>query len=355
MSRYERVGLPWSGPIAMDVSDCTTSQEVMEKAGLNFEVKKCELVARMPFSINGDNIVNETMGDFARQGMIYRDCPNAYATYRTDKNIPLGLVKSKYEVVQNIDAFKFFDDAIGPGKAVWQTAGNFGYGHRIFVSAKLPVETRVGDDKIDNYLLFSNSHDGSMSVNIMFTPVRVWCFNMLNSAKHSADSFIRLRHTSTVRDRIQMGAQVLAAACEHAVHSQELYNSLATMKMNDKQVMDYLANLVLTDKELEALNIFDKDNGIKKLMYRDYLTMERTGISTRKANKITAMFEYYQDGIGQQPIVGTAWGAYNAVTGYYANVDNMRGEKRLDSLLYGGANKVMLEGLNTVEMFAQAS
>ena len=33
----------------------------------------------------------------------------------------------------------------------------------------------------------------------------------------------------------------------------------------------------------------------------------------------------------------------------------MRGEKRLDSLLYGGANKVMLEGLNTVEMFAQAS
>lgn len=355
MSRYERIGLPWSGPIAMNVSDCTTSQEVMKKAKLDFEVKKCELVARMPFSINGDNRVNETMGDFARNGMIYRDCPNAFATYRTDKNIPLGLVKSKYEVVQNIDAFNFFDDAIGPGKAVWQTAGNFGHGHRIFVSAKLPVETRVGDDKIDNYLLFSNSHDGSMSVNIMFTPVRVWCFNMLNSAKRSSDSFIRLRHTSSVKDRIQMGARVLAVACEHAVQAQELYNSLAAMKMNDEQVMNYLANLVLTESELIALNTFDKDNGVKKLMYRDYLTMERTGISTRKANKLSGMFEYYLDGIGQKPILGTAWGAYNAVTGYYSNIDNMRGEKRLDSLLYGGANKVMLEGLNTVEMFAQAS
>ena len=29
------------------------------------------------------------------------------------------------------------------------------------------------------------------------------------------------------------------------------------------------------------------------------------------------MFEYYMDGIGQKDIAGTAWGAYNAVTGFY--------------------------------------
>ena len=103
MSKYRYKGLPWGGSIGHDVKDCTTSREVLDEAGLNFHVEKCELVARMPFSINGNNEINETMGDFAHNGNIYRDCPNGYATYRTDKNIPLGIVKSKYEVVQNQD------------------------------------------------------------------------------------------------------------------------------------------------------------------------------------------------------------------------------------------------------------
>lgn len=54
---------------------------------------------------------------------IYRKCDNAFATYRTDYNIPLGVVKSKYTIVQNNDAFNFFDDAIGKNSAIWQTAG----------------------------------------------------------------------------------------------------------------------------------------------------------------------------------------------------------------------------------------
>ena len=111
--------------------------------------------------------------------------------------------------------------------------------------------------------------------------------------------------------------------------------------MNDEQVMKYLADLVLSDKEREELMMFDKDNGYKKLILKDYLTLERTNISTRKANQIAAMFEYYLDGFGQNKIVGTAWGAYNAVTGYQSNIVNMSGEKRMDSLLYGGANNTM--------------
>ena len=42
MSKYNINGLPWASGIGKDVSDCHTSQEVMEKAGLNFFVDKCE-------------------------------------------------------------------------------------------------------------------------------------------------------------------------------------------------------------------------------------------------------------------------------------------------------------------------
>ena len=40
MSKYSVNGLPWSSGIGTDVKDCTTSREVMEKAGLNFSVEK---------------------------------------------------------------------------------------------------------------------------------------------------------------------------------------------------------------------------------------------------------------------------------------------------------------------------
>ena len=354
MSKYRVNGLPWGSGIGKDVSDCHSSQEVMEKAGLNFYVDKCDLVAKMPFSLKGNNKINEIAGEFAHDGHIYRDCPNAYGTYRTDTNTPLGLVKVKYEVVQNIDAFNFFDDAIGEGKALWDRAGCFGYGHKIFVSAKLPIETTVGGDKIDNYLVFSNSHDGSTSVNILFSPIRVICTNMLNSALKSSDSYIRFRHTSNVKEKIQRGAEILKIACEHAKTAEQLYNSLLTIKMKDEEVMRYIGSLVLSEAERQALNEFNPKYGYEKLFAKDYGTMEATKISMRKVGILTNMFEYYLDGIGQQHIAGTAWGAYNAVTGFYSNVANLEGEKRVDSLLWGGANKNMSKGLNEAFTFREA-
>ena len=119
MSKYHVNGLPWESGIGKNVSDCHSAREVMEKAGLNFIVEKCDLLAKMPFSFTGNNKINSISGEFSRDGYIYRNCPNAYSTYRTDLNVPLGLVKCKYEVVQNMDAFNFFDDAIGEGKAIW--------------------------------------------------------------------------------------------------------------------------------------------------------------------------------------------------------------------------------------------
>jgi phage/plasmid-like protein (TIGR03299 family) len=353
MSRYTVNGAPWA--IGKDVSDCKTSFEVMQKAGLDFIVDKCDLMARMPFGIKRNNVVNEIAGEFSRDGYIYRELTNAYATYRADTSEPLGLVKAKYEVVQNRDAFRFFDDAIGDGMAQWDKAGILNGGRKIYLSAKLPVETRVGQDKIDNYLVFSNSHDGTSSVNIMFTPIRVICTNMLNSALKSADSYIRIRHTQSVREQLRHGAEILNIACKHAQSAQEFYESLTKIRMSDDQVMEYLANLQLNDKEREALLEFDNKNGYKKLILKDYLTMERTGISQRKANQIASTFEYYLDGIGQKHIAGTAWGAYNAVTGFYCNVANLEGEKRVDSLLYGGANSNMIKAMNQVIAYSDAA
>lgn len=351
MARFTKNGVPWS--LGVDVTDCNTSHEVMQKAKLNWSVKKCDLVAQMPFTLGGNNEITEIdamNGTFSRNGFIYRNLQDAYATYRTDKNIPLGLVKSKYEVVQNMDAFTFFDEAIGPDKCVWDNAGCLGYGHKIYVSAKIKLTTELtlsngSKDPIDNYLIFTNSHDGTSSLTVMFSPVRVFCTNCLNSALNKADSYIRIRHTESAKDKLHQGAEILRIACDKAKDAQQLYEALYTIKMKDEEVLRYLANLNLTDKEREALLSYDPKFGYQKLIERNYMTLEATGISVRKANTIQNMFEYYMGGIGQQEIAGTAWGAYNAVTGFYSNVANLEGAKRFESLLYGNAQNVMQKSI----------
>ena len=64
------------------------------------------------------------------------------------------------------------------------------------------------------------------------------------------------------------------------------------------------------------------------------------------------MYEYYNDGIGQKDIYGNGWGAYNAVTGFYSNVANLEGEKRMESLIWGSANNNMLKAANEVMKLA---
>lgn len=343
---YQKKGKPWA--FGIDVTDCKTSKEVMQKADLDFIVDKCDLMARMPFGLNRDNSVNEIAGEFAYNSNVYREVPNCYGTYRVDKNIPLGLVGAKYEVIQNTEAFDFFDGAIGKDMAIFDRACCLNDGAKVYVSAKLPDTIKVGGDLVDNYLVFSNSHDGSSSVNIMFTPMRVICTNMLNSALSSSDSYIRIRHTKTAKEKLDKGKDILRIACKYASEAQELYNAIFAINMSDADVKDYFLNLVLSTEERIKLNEYDKFDGVKKLMNKDYNALRYTNISIRKVNILTDIWNYYNEGIGQESILGTGWGAYNAVTGYYSNVANIDGEKRFVSLLYGGANKSSIKALNEI-------
>ena len=348
MAKYAVKGQPWRIPGAVNVEDCISSKDVMEKAHLDFKVDKCQLVARMPFNMDKmDDILDDINAGncFEHKSNIFRDCPNAFATFRTDVDIPLGIVKSKYEIVQNIDAFKFFDSAIGRNEAKWQTAGYFGDGERIFVSAKLPKHIKVNGDVIENYLVFANSHDGSSGVNILFTPIRVVCQNTLNAAIRTADSFVRFRHTKSVHTNIDMAADLLKIVKDKTVEVEDRFNHLTTIKMDDKQVKEYIANSYLGIDKVIAIKEYDRLAGLDRIFNIDARAMEATGISTRACNILHKTFDYYQNGIGQAEIAGTAYGAYNAITGYYSNIDNTFDEDRMKKMLYGSAATVMTNAL----------
>ena len=164
-------------PFCTDLSDCKTIEEGIEKAGLNFQVS-----LRPLYTDNGLNI-------------------GKCATVREDKQTVLGIVSPKYNILQNIEAFKFFDEYLENGLATLETAGTLKGGVKTFILAKITGEDMyvTPEDRIEKYILLSNSHDGSSVVRIGFTPIRVTCCNMLSRVHQDTQSqFMRIYHKSNV-------------------------------------------------------------------------------------------------------------------------------------------------------------
>ena len=335
MLYLKKKGLPFKFHGAKDVTDCKTSEEVMIKAGLDWPVGKCEIYAKPP--VEEVDITNLATDGFYHDGDLFTQVPNGYATYRMDNGYPLGIVKERYTPVQNVDAFKFFDDAIGKNAAIWQTAGLFGGGQRIFVSAKLPDTISVKGDTVDSYLVFTNSHDGSTGVKILFTPIRVVCENTLNAAIRTSQSYVTFKHTKSVHDNISTAKEILGICQVISGKLQETYNFMRSIKVDDRKAKEIIAKTVLTQSDFDKL----KQGGYthESIFAGNYNAVSFADISTQKYKMMLNMNLYYHEGIGQKEIEGTAWGVYNAITGYYSNMENNEGIKRMDTLLYGDRSR----------------
>ena len=313
MSRYIVKGVPFRTKGAVNVEDCTTSEEVIKKAGLDWSVDKCYIYAAM---LSNGNVECPIQDSFNEDG---------------------------------VDAFKFFDKAIGKNKAIWQTAGAFGYGQRIFVSAKLPNNIFVKDDIVDNYLVFTTSHDGSTGVKILLTPIRVVCENTLNAAIRNAESYVSFRHTKSVHDNIDIADEILGITKSKINFLNEVYNHMYKSTIKDEEVQSFFGKVVFTDDEYSR--IYQTGHNIQQVIMRDFSAINDAEISMKKVNVVAEMNNYYYSGIGQKEIINTKWGAYNAVTGYYSNIDNSNGLKRMDSILYGSkAKKIELAGNILINM-----
>ncbi len=109
----------WHG-LGQIVKDYPTSSEAIKHAGLDYEVEKRKL-----FTFDGEN----QNGDPDSAIIIPEiEVPNFFATVRTDTDEVLGVVGKDYQIVQNRDAFNFFDAIVGGDGIQYETAGALGKG-----------------------------------------------------------------------------------------------------------------------------------------------------------------------------------------------------------------------------------
>ncbi len=295
----------WHG-LGQIVQDYPTSKEALQFAGLDFAVCKRPNIHRLD---SGNEIISTS----------------SFYTYRPDTGAVLGDRLGKdYEVVQNADAFNFFDAIVDGDGIQYETAGALGKGEKVFVTAKLPGYIKVGnDDMIEKYLFLTTSHDGFGSIMAAFTPTRIVCNNTLNAALKNCSNSIKIRHTANAKERLEEAHKVMGISNRLSVQLEGIFNQWAKVRITDKEIQKLIQMAMVPNKEV--LQNIQKG--------------ELDELSTCFKNMCDDVYEYNMSSPSQQyeTTKGTVFGAYNAITGYFQNVRNYKDEEaKMKSLLYGG-------------------
>lgn len=278
---------PWHG-LGKPVDNALTAEEAIDAAHLRWPVQK-----RRVYFKKDD-------GDF--------QATNRYATVRTDIELPLGVVSESYKPIQNDEAFTFCDELVKSGDAKYITAGALNDGQRIWLLAQLPGHIRIkGDDIMNKFLLFHNSHNGRDGAEAMITPVRVVCQNTLALARAKSTVRVNIHHRGDVDRKVAEAREILGISINYFEKLTGMFKIFAERYLTGKEIKMYLDG-VITSRSVYAENIKEK------------------------------ILELHESGMGSEMARGTIWGVYNAVIEYvdHHRVDPTRKpDKYLNSTIFG--------------------
>ena len=210
--RYEERTVPWSG-LGTDISKAQNIDEALSLARLDWRV------VQRPMNLMGSDEM----------------IPGYYANVRTSDDEVLGIVGKRYSIVQNEEAFSFMDELVGEGVS-FQMAGTFKGGRGVWILAKLPQMYFLSGNKVDPYIVFINSHDGSGGVRVAMTPIRVWCSNMLNLSMKRAQRTWSIRHSGDIKGKLSEARDTLFRAASYMESLKDEAECLRSIRLSEDEV-----------------------------------------------------------------------------------------------------------------------
>jgi len=205
-----------------------TSAEAITKAGLDWTVSLRPLMTLetedVPARIN--NLI---------------PVHNYYSTVRDSDDTVLGVVGNRYTPIQNIECFDFMDTVVDDSDAKYETAGSLHNGRIVWMLLNLNKSVQVDEDVTHNYLLLTNSHDGSSSLKGLTTPIRVVCANTLRMALGDMRNSFSFRHTKNLQGKVAQARSILTQSYQYVDAFQlEMERLLDTEITNDRfnEIMD---------------------------------------------------------------------------------------------------------------------
>jgi phage/plasmid-like protein (TIGR03299 family) len=264
--------MPWHG--MAKVSDkALNMKEALIYSGLDWKVEKRPLF-------------------FPGSGGIYHDSLEAFGIVRVTDEKLLGVHGEGYNPIQNEESFEFCETLLQEG-ATYETAGSLFGGKRIFITANLRSIDILGDS-VNEYLVLANSHDGSMPMTGMITPIRVVCNNTLRMAISEAKRIVKIRHTKNAVDRIDLARQILGLAHKYTDKIRENAEKMFTIEFNGNKLDNFIDKVFGYDEKDET-------------------------VSSRMKNQIDSQRDQFVECL-QAPDLenfgGTAWGVFQALSDF---------------------------------------
>lgn len=289
----------WHG-LGVVTKEAKTSEEAIKLAGMDWEVVK------VPHYYNWTVPGMDNDGNFCDMEE-KREVPDSFLNVRSDTGAVLGVgLSGKYTIVNNRDAFDFMDAVVGGGddNVYYESAGSLKDGRVIWMLARIGEAKFVcdGDPQIP-YVLLSTTHDGTGSVRIQGTPVRVVCWNTLTHAQRQGKrheiSHYSIRHVGELEQRVEAAREAIGLVLKGFDSYIETGSRLAEVKVAAKQ-----------DGE--------KVQAFMKAIFPKELSKEQP--STRIQNIVERIMKNWLEDPRQTKIEGangTAWGLLNAATQYF--------------------------------------
>ena len=303
--------LPWHG-LGVKVIDDLTPEQMMKKAGVDWEVEKQDLVTTAGSKVK------------SKQALV-----------RKSDGSVLDVVGKGWNPVQNAEAFNFFEEYVKAGDMQMHTAGSLNDGKMVWALAKVKDSFELfGGDKVDSYLLFSNPHQYGKAIDVRFTPIRVVCNNTLSlSLGMKSEQSVKVGH------RVEFDAVEVKKAL-----------GIATEKLaNYKEAAQFLGNKRFTqDSYIEYLNTVFPRTADKRTQGK--------GLSVETLSRnAKAAYDVLESQPGAEYAEGSWWQAFNSITYITDHVQGRNEDNRLYSSWFGGNQLRKTSALKTAIEFAEVA
>ena len=213
------------------IQEAPTSEEALVAAGLDW------------------NVISTPV--YQENGLLI---PGYKANVRDKDNSVLGIVSSRYRIVQNTEAFSFTDALIGDtefGEVRYETAGSLCNGKKVWLLAKMPMR-QILDDDVEPYICFANSFDGSGAVQVCATPIRVVCANTMNLALNTAKRKWSTKHVGDMQSKLEEARLCLQLADKYMTNLDIEADRLANAKLHEEEIEQILDEMFpVNDKTTE--------------------------------------------------------------------------------------------------------
>ena len=217
---------------------------------------------------------------------------------------PLGIHKGRYRVFQNEEVRDFAEGIVGEG-GKWDCAGAIKDGKQIFYTIEITdndflLDPNGSADEVKTYVVVRSSHDGSLAVEAITTPIRVVCQNTVTWAFKGATDRFKVRHTESMEGRIQQAQQTLKIADRYMAAFQKEAREMLEIELTKKQFDELVTGIYPQPKP----DVTSEGKVANK---------KAIGIWERKRDNITSIYLGKDENKSNENLGSNLWNAANAI------------------------------------------